>query len=367
MYKKLITFFFLILTYGLSLNISIAYNSQWWMRETITSLKIWSWVEIKYLHWHLSEKTFIVTWDLDLANNVTIDGNLIVYGDFNAGDSLKISWHLVSTWNIQTWILTKIRWIIKWKNITTWSYFTANRVIVLWDMHTKWTVNIKNGIYIKWDFFSWSDLILSWKSKVLWNMTIWPYSKISGSLYVYKSMKTSFDFGFIWEKLKVIWDFDTLRWPDEWSSLQWRIYIFWDKWHRYIYWNKIVLNRYEIIQEKYPWLIWKIDVILKYSFPEEKILHINNQISLFENDLKSQKKRLINLSKKSPESQTIIRIKEEIYDTYNSMFQYISTYIESENWDIKEFKKIKREEFTKLHVFLNQFHWNIKDIEIYNH
>ena len=54
-------------------------------------------------------------------------------------------------------------------------------------------------------------------------------------------------------------------------------------------------------------------------------------------------------------------------NTYNSMFQYISTYIESENWDRKEFKKIKHEEFIKLNVFLNQFHWNIKDIEIYNY
>ena len=114
-------------------------------------------------------------------------------------------------------------------------------------------------------------------------------------------------------------------------------------------------------------MIWKIDVILKYRLSEQEILHIKNQVSLFQDDISSQKDRLISLSKKSPKSQAIIRKKEEIYDTYNSMFQYISTYIESENWDRKEFKKIKREEFTKLNVFLNQFHWNIKDIEIYNY
>ena len=366
MYKKIIIFLLCIIAFSLKINVSIADTNQLWIGEW-TYINTDLPVEVRYSHWNLNEKTFIVTWDLELGNNITIDGNIMVYGNFTAGDSLDVSWYLVSSWDIQAWNQLTVDWVMKWKNITMGSSFTGNRVIALWNMFTKWSVNIINGIYITWDFTSWSELFLSWKSKVLWNLIIWPYSKVQGSLYVYKSMKTSFDFEFIWEKLKVIWDFDTLRWPEKWSLLQWRTYIYWDLWHRYIYWNKIVFHRYEIIQEKYPWLIWKIDVILKYRLSEQEILHIKNQVSLFQDDISSQKDRLISLSKKSPKSQAIIRKKEEIYDTYNSMFQYISTYIESENWDRKEFKKIKREEFTKLNVFLNQFHWNIKDIEIYNY
>ncbi|QFR39435.1 hypothetical protein A9Q91_04370 [Candidatus Gracilibacteria bacterium 28_42_T64] len=366
MYKKGTILFVLSLLWIFNPHVGLADNTQLQVADTITSLETQTGVTIIYSPGKIKSKTFVVTGNLELVNNVTVDGNLIVYGNLVAGSSLKVLGHLVVIGNIQIGNQIYIQGTLKGKNITTGSSLRVDRVIALGNLLTKGSVTIVNGAYVTGDFTSGSELTLGGKSKISGNMIMGPYSKVKGTLYVYGRMKTNFDFDFIGKKIKITGDFDTLWGPDKGSLLEGRVYIYGDKGHRYIYGTKVVFNRYETVKLNFKGFMGKIDPVLKYNFSEEKISQIQKQIALFQSDLKSQKKKIINLSQKQPKSQRIIEKKKQIHQTFQNMFEYISMHTERQAWDKKQFKEIKRNEFKNLNIFLNQFYGNINDVEIYN-
>lgn len=125
--------------------------------------------------------------------------------------------------------------------------------------------------------------------------------------------------------------------------------------HRRLEWSTNTRYQYEVENTQYNWVMKKIDPILDYRLSQENIDIIHLNVIQFEKELKAQKK-VIEQKYHSGKNEILINreIKKLIF-IQAELFNYISQYIEKENWDIIQWKVLQIQEKRYIKQFIYQF------------
>jgi carbonic anhydrase/acetyltransferase-like protein (isoleucine patch superfamily) len=299
----------------------------------------------------LEWKTIFIDGDISFSKWITISNNMVINGDLTIWSNSTFLWSIKVNWDVKIWNHVYFRKILKWTNIDTGTYLRASQVNTKENLSFQWFAQITQWLLVGGNFESGSDMILHWNSKILWDVKLWADVFISGIFYVYGNMNGNYDFLFNWDKLRVIWNFKT----QISSKLVGKIYMFARDGHRRLEWSTNTRYQYEVENTQYNWVMKKIDPILDYRLSQENIDIIHLNVIQFEKELKAQKK-VIEQKYHSGKNEILINreIKKLIF-IQAELFNYISQYIEKENWDIIQWKVLQIQEKRYIKQFIYQF------------
>lgn len=309
--------------------------------------------------------------NIEIENNDTtielINWVVVVDGDIEFKSYIDIPYDLEVNWNIRFWNWVNIFWdinatwdILGWNNITSYKTISAKN-ITIWnrgsfrslisqeDLILKWDAIISRWISVWRHFSASSDLILYGNSEIRWNMTVELDTQIYGTLYVYWNVQSKENFHFEWNKLKIHWNFRTLKW----SELIGRIFIFWSPARRNLYTNNL-LYTYILESRKYQNLMWEIDPVLSYLLSQEEVAALSIKLRSEEDKILAQKYKILywsHLYNRVELWEEIKKLKsmEDIFITY------INNYISDHSRDRHQWNIIKYEREKDLKAFLRTY------------
>ncbi len=294
-------------------------------------------------------KKIIVDWDITFQSYTTIPYDLEVKGNVIFWDDVKVLWNINASWDIHAGNKLVIYKEISAKNIYTWNQLVANKIVTQEDLILNWKSTITSGISVWWNFEWGSDFILYWNSQIEWNMKVERDTKIYGTLYVYWDLKSKENFKFDWKKLKLYWDFRTLKK----SEIEGRIYIYGTPARRSYYTNKIKYN-YLLKSKKHIWFMKKVDPVLNYELSNIQIIRIHQNIQNYEYNISQQKSKIIVNAYKYSQQQLIQEI-EKLKSIELNMIKYINNYISSHQRDTQEWKIIQFERNNEVINFIYNY------------
>jgi hypothetical protein len=296
-------------------------------------------------------KTVIIDGDISFSEWANIPYDMVINGNVTIWSNSTFLWNITVHWDIKIWNHVYFSKILKWTNIEVGTYLRAKNIHTTENLSFQWFAEISQWLLVGGDFESWSDMILHWNSKILWNMKMWADVFISGVLYVYGHMNGNYDFLFKWDKLRIIWNFKT----QISSKLIGKIYMFARDGHRKLEWSVNTRYQYEITNTQYNWVMQQIDPILDYRLSQDNIDIIHTNVIQFENELRTQKKIIQQKYHSGRNQVTINREIKKLIFIQEELFDYISRYIEQENWDTIKWKVLQIEENRIIKQFIYQF------------
>lgn len=295
------------------------------------------------------DKKIIVDWDISFQSYTTIPYDLEIKGNVTFWDEVKILWNITVSWDINAGNKLIVYKQISAKNIYIWNQLVANSIVTQENLILNWKATIASWINVWWNFETGSDFTLYWNSQVEWDMKVELDIKIYGTLYVYWDLRSKERFYFDWDKLKLYWDFRTLKE----SEVKGRIYIYGTAARRSYYTNKIKYN-YLLKSKKHIGFMKKIDPVLNYDLSNIEILEIHKNIQNYEYIISQQKSKIIINAYKYSQQQLIQEI-EKLKSIESNMMEYINNYISSHQRDMQEWKIIQFEKNNEMKNFIHKY------------
>ena len=293
--------------------------------------------------------TIFIDGDISFQSYIKIPYNLEVKGDVIFWEWVTILWKISATWDIIWWSNAVAYKQLSGKNISIGNRLVAKKLVSQENMTLKGNATIAEWVLVGWNFSAGSDLKLYGNSQIEWMMKVEIDTQIFGNLYVYEDLRSKENFDFQWWKLKLYWDFRTLKK----SEVIWRIYIYGLAARRSYYTNKIKYN-YILKSSKYRWFMWEVDPILQYNLSDNDIKYIYSKISEIENSIEEQKRKIslfpynYSQDKLQQEIKYLISMEEKL-------ISFIEQYTSNHSRDIQEWKIIQFERDKLMQEFLYQY------------
>lgn len=318
-------------------------------QDTHANLVVTNQTEEKATTMKVEGNTVIVDWDISFQSYIKIPYNLEVKGNVYFWEWVTILWKISATWDIIWWSNGVAYKELSGKNISIGNKLVAKKLVSQENMTLKWNATITQWVSVGWDFSAGSDLKLYGNSQVQWGMKVEIDTQIFGNLYVYEDLRSKENFDFQWWKLKLYWDFRTLKI----SEVIWRIYMYGSPARRSYYTNKIKYN-YVLKSSKYRWFMWEIDPVLQYNLWDINIKYIYSRVSEIEKSIENQKRKISLLPYDYSEKKLDQEIKN-LKSIEKSLIDFVEQYVSTHSRDIQEWKIIQFERDKLMQEFLYQY------------